>query len=393
MHEALLRSLIQHWGFAADTELLLQHVIESDEVSGHAPKYVFSVGPARRLLFLGNSGRSWPSTQRVEACLSALERSALAHPFGTGPAVLVPAVRSLSGSMIVVHEEVRYYLTSHVPGCTLANALASMGLAPALRESCMLLLSAAAGAFHCMSRAAGNGCQPMDDAASFWFNSPKRCCKDLSDLAANRYDMCHWAGRWCAAHSDLARRAHHALTSIMDDSSKVLCRLQALPAIWTHGDLQMKNVMLGAGTSPLLACAAAGGSLHVRAMPPGCLAAIDVTHGAYSSRLYDLYFLLAGGSDDAAVVFQPCAVQNRFTAYFDAGGLHFSEEELSLLVEACVIKGLSVAQYYALWSSHSQAPALFEHAARSCLCITAAKDEVRAAIVAAQAGGGEAQLR
>jgi hypothetical protein len=234
----------------------------------------------------------------------------------------------------------------------------------------------------------------MDDAASFWLNLPKRCCKDLSDLAANRYDMCHWAGGWGAVHSGLARAAHHALTQIMDDSSKVLVRLQALPAIWTHGDLQMKNVMLGAGCccSTLLATAA-GGILHVPAMPPGCLAAIDVTHGAYSSRLYDLYFLLAGGSDDAAVVFEPSAVQNRFQAYFDAGGPHFSEEELSLLIEACVIKGLSVAQYYALWSSHSQAPALFEHAARSSLSITAAKGEVLAAIVAAQASCGEAQLR
>ncbi len=119
MDEPSLRSILQHWGFAPDTDIHVHRVIESG-VGGHAPKVVFSVGPAHRLLFLGNAGRLWPSTVRVEARLSALERSSLMHPFGFGPLVLVPSVRTLNGPMVVVHEEVRYYLTPHVTGCSLA---------------------------------------------------------------------------------------------------------------------------------------------------------------------------------------------------------------------------------------------------------------------------------
>ncbi len=74
-----MRSLIHHWGFAPDIEMRVIRVVESG-FAGRAPKYVFSVGQTQRLLFLGNAGRLWPSTVRVEARLSALERSALAHP-------------------------------------------------------------------------------------------------------------------------------------------------------------------------------------------------------------------------------------------------------------------------------------------------------------------------
>ena len=48
--------------------------------------------------------------------------------------------------------------------------------------------------------------------------------------------------------------------------------------------------------------------------------AINVTDGAYCSRLYDLYFLLVGGVDDAmdeGAAVETSAVQNRFQAYFD----------------------------------------------------------------------------
>ena len=386
MGESFVHSLIQHWGFAPDTEMRVDRVIESG-VAGHAPKYVFSVGPTQRLLFLGNAGRLWPSTERVDARLSALERSALAHPFGIGPSVLVPPVRTLNGAMTVVHEEVRYYLTSHISGCTLAEAVRCKH---AHREGLMLLLAAATGAFHACANAAGKGTLPMDDAATFWRDATTRCRKDFGDLAANRCNTSHLAGKWDPLkHCELARQAVVVLTFIIEDSSGRLTRLQALPATWNHGDLQMKNVMVDMSkASCALAASAVSGTLDCGSLPPASLAVIDVTDGAYCSRLYDLFFLLAGGMDDAvdeAFVVDRHAVNHRFRAYFDAGGQPFSEEEILLLINACTIKGLTVAQYYIFWSPDSNALALFEQAVRAALFICGpAKDDIRAAIREAQ---------
>ena len=380
-----LRSLIQHWGFALDTEMRVDRVIEGG-VAGHDPKYVISVGPTQRLLFLGNVG-VWPSTVRVEARLSALERSALAHPFGIGPSMLVPSVRTLKGAMTVVHEEVRYYLTSHVSGVTLAEAVRDQD---AHREGLMLLLAAATGAFHFCTHAAGKGTLPVDDADTFWHDETIRCSEYFRDLAANRCSASHWAGEWDPLiHCDLARQAFGVLTFIIEDTSGRLGRLQALPAIWNHGDLQMKNVMVDMSkVSRALADSADSGTLDCHSLPPGSLAVIDITDGAYCSRLYDLYFLLAGGMDDAvdeAAVVDPRAVKHRFRAYFDAGGQPLSEEEILLLINACTIKGLALARYFAHYSTDSNAPALFEQALRAALSIAGtAKDEIRAAIKEAQ---------
>jgi hypothetical protein len=56
-----------------------------------------------------------------------------------------------------------------------------------------------------------------------------------------------------------------------------------------------------------------------------------------------------------------------------------------LLVNACTIKGVTAAHYYALWSPDSHAPALFEHALRAALfACGAAKDAIRAAMKEAQ---------
>lgn len=391
--ENKIRSLIQHWGFAPDIELQVKRVIDS-RVAGHAPKYVICVGPTQRMLFLGNAGREWPSTVRVEARLSALERSALSHPFGIGPTVLVPSVRALSGAMVITDDNVRYYLTSHVSGCTLAEAVC---IEKAHHGSYMLLLAAATGAFHASALAAGRGTQPMDDAASFWQDATIRCRKLFGDLAANRVNMSRWAGKWHPPkHCELARRALENLDFIVEDCSKRLARLQALPAIWNHGDLQMKNVMVDMGkTNRVVALSAASGTLDLHSLPPASLSVIDSSDGAYCSRLYDMFYLLAGGTDDVvneAAVFDPHVVQCRFQAYFDAGGQPFSDEEMLLLINACTIKGIVIAEYFALWSQDPNAPVLFEQAVCAALFIcSAAKDAIRAAVKAAQARCNQAK--
>ena len=383
-HEALIRRLIQHWGFSPDVEIHLEKVIGSD-VAGHAPKYIFSVGPTRRFLFLGNAGSGWPSTTRVEARLSALERSALAHPSGFGPTALAHSVRTLSGAMVVVFQEVRYYLTSHVPGCTLAEAVS---FDKEHFERYMLLLAAATGALHACSHAAGKGILPMDDAATFWSQLAVQCRSSFGDLAADPKSPL-WKGKWTSTHGELARQARDVLTFIIEDSSNRLGRLSALPAIWNHGDLQMKNVMFDIDKETSMAAVSTDSStLDVSSLPTGSLTVIDLTDGAYCSRLYDLYFLLAGGVDDAVdagAVVDPSVVKNRFQAYFDGGGQPLSEEELLLLINACSIKGFGVAQYYALWSPKSEAPALFEQAVRAALSIGGdCKDAIRAAVKEAQ---------
>jgi hypothetical protein len=332
----------------------------------------------------------------VEARLSALERSSLSHPHGIGPTVLAPSVRALDGGMVVAHDEVRYYLTAHMCGCTLAEAA---GRDSVLRESCMLLLAAATGAFHAGALAAGKGTRPMDDADTFWKTCAIKCRQDFGDLAANRVNTSHWVGRWDASkHCDLARQAHAVLTFIIEDCSDSLGsrldRLQALPAIWTHGDLQLKNVMVDTcKASSVLSAVAGSGALEVRCLPPATLAVVDVTDGAYCSRLYDMFFLLASGADDAVddtAAVDSHAVQHRLHAYFDAGGQPFSEEEILLLINACTIKGLAAAQYFALWSPDPDAPALFEQVMRATLSICGDfKDAIRAAVRRAQAGRGE----
>ena len=98
--------------------------------------------------------------------LSALERSALARLFGIGHVTLIPAVRSLSGSVIVVLEEVRCYLRSHVHGCTLANALLSISLEQAHRESCMLFTCCCWSLLQERFTACLVRCQPMDNCSN-----------------------------------------------------------------------------------------------------------------------------------------------------------------------------------------------------------------------------------
>ncbi len=60
-----------------------------------------------------------------------------------------------------------------------------------------------------------------------------------------------------------------------------------------------------------------------------------MTDGAYCGRLYDLYFLLAGGADDAVdagAAVETSAVQNRFLAYFDGRGQILRSKDLFLLI-------------------------------------------------------------
>jgi hypothetical protein len=143
----------------------------------------------------------------------------------------------------------------------------------------------------------------------------------------------------------------------------------------------------------VLSAAAASGTLELHCLPPATLAVVDVTDGAYCSRLYDMFFLLSSGADDSiddTAAVDPHALQQRLRAYFDAGGQLFSEEEISLLIDACTIKGLAAAQYFALWSPDPDAPALFEQATRAVLSICGDfKDAILAAVRRAQAGRGE----
>jgi len=60
-----------------------------------------------------------------------------------------------------------------------------------------------------------------------------------------------------------------------------------------------------------------------------------VTDGLHCGRLYDLYFLIAGGADDAVdagAAVETSAVQNRFLAYFDGRGQILRSKDMFLLI-------------------------------------------------------------
>lgn len=100
---------------------------------------------------------------------------------------------------------------------------------------------------------------------------------------------------------------------------------------------------------------------HSPACTDGRLTVVDVADGSYTSRLYDLWFVVTSGSDDnESETFVPPAsptldvhsLQRRLLADFEAGGPTFSAEERLLIVNALTAKGCSIAEYYLRWASN-----------------------------------------
>jgi hypothetical protein len=375
LNDELLARLLEAHGFNTDTPRRILQRIKAPGVSHHTDKAVLEVGEegSAWLLFVNNAGRVWPSTERLEARLSAIIRACSIFPQGVHHTAIVAPLRTMSGSVTLTDTPHRWYLTPIAPGRDL-DVLVKAG--QITRNEALHVLSMALGSYHRMMAAAGppasSGVGDVVRSAASEYGT--RMAATYRAWAAGDYSSITWASHITTLDRRLMEGAWEVINFLITQNR--LEEIDALPRTWVHDDFQFKNILLSSGHprrvtghprrvtgqgnvgpathSPETETDSAGTTPEVALLPGDKLSIIDLNDGTYASRLFDFFFPFTQGVDAGPLPQTATITLDTITALFQAyirgGGAPLTPAEIHLLPNILQLKALATAEYFACLS-------------------------------------------
>eukprot|EP00048_Salpingoeca_helianthica_P004617 m.79227 g.79227 ORF g.79227 m.79227 type:complete len:382 (+) comp13274_c0_seq3:840-1985(+) len=348
--EIILRLLTAH-GYAPDVAWSVVKTISAEHVAHHAEKAIIEVHQGEKVarLFVNNAGVVWPSTERLEARLSAMIHAHSMFPEGVQQTMLVAPLRTKLGTVCLTDTPHRWYLSPVAVGTDLEQLVQQQEIS---QPQALILLSRALGGYHhIVSRTGPPPAAGVGDVVRLALSeSGERMAATYRAWATGDYSSITWAARITTLDRRLMEGAWEVLNFLITQDR--LAAIDALPRTWIHDDFQFKNIVFEQGQG-----SARGDSRELSAGDR--LSVIDINDGSYASRLFDFFFLVTQGVDagpfpDTAAINRK-EMQTLFQHYLDGGGTQLTPEEVHLLPNALQLKAMAIAEYFARWSPDSDA--------------------------------------